>query len=64
VGLKPKIGLYLPFAALDQVVSGSTSMGAETEIGLSRPEAFFISLAYIAVVSVAAVYTTMRRDVT
>jgi hypothetical protein len=64
VGLKPKIGLYLPFAALDQVVSGSISMGAETEIGLARPEAFLVSLAYIAVVSVAAVYTTMRRDVT
>ncbi len=64
VGLKPRIGLYLPFAALDQVVAGSVSMGGETEIGLARPEAFLISLAYIAVVSVAAVYTTMRRDVT
>jgi len=64
VALKPKIGLYLPFAAFDQVVSGSISLGAETDIGLSRPEAFLVSLAYIAVVSVAAVYTTMRRDVT
>jgi hypothetical protein len=67
VGLKPRVGQYLPFAVLDQVVAGGVTIGAETEaaqIGLSRPEAFLISLAYIAVVSVAAVYTTMRRDVT
>jgi ABC-type transport system involved in multi-copper enzyme maturation permease subunit len=64
VGLKPRVGQYLPFAALDQVVAGGVTMGGETEIGLSRPEAFLISLAYIAAVSVAAVYTTMRRDVT
>lgn len=64
VGLKPAVGQYLPFTALDQVVSGGVTMGAESEIGLTRPEAFLVSLAYIAVVSVAAVYTTMRRDVT
>ena len=64
VGLKPGIGQYLPFAALDQVVSSGLNMGVESEVGLTRPEAFFISLAYIAVVSVVAVYTTMRRDVT
>ncbi len=64
VGLKPSVGQYLPFAALDQVVAGDVTVGTAAEIGLSRPEAFLISLAYIAVVSVAAVYTTMRRDVT
>ena len=64
VGLKPRVGQYLPFAALDQVVAGGVTMGGELEVGLSRPEAFLVSLAYIAVVSVAAVYTTMRRDVT
>jgi len=67
VGLKPRIGQYLPFAALDQVVAGGVTIGTQTEaaqIGLSRPEAFLISLAYIAAVSVAAVFTTMRRDVT
>jgi ABC-2 type transport system permease protein len=64
VGLKPRVGQYLPFTALDQVVSSGVTMGAESQIGLTRPEAFLISLAYIAVVSVAAVYTTMRRDVT
>jgi len=64
VGLKPGIGQYLPFAALDQVVSGGMTVGTGAEVGLSRPEAFLISLGYIAVVSVAAVYTTMRRDVT
>lgn len=64
VGLKPAVGQYLPFAALDQVVTSGLTMGEESQIGLTRPEAFFVSLAYIAVVSVAAVYTTMRRDVT
>lgn len=63
-GLKPAVGQYLPFAALDQVVAGDVIVGTATGIGLSRPEAFLISLGYIAVVSVSAVYTTMRRDVT
>ena len=31
---------------------------------LTRPAAFLVSLAYIAVVSVAAVFISLRRDVT
>jgi ABC-2 type transport system permease protein len=64
VGLKPEVGQYLPFTALQQVVAGGVTMGVESDVGLTRPEAFFVSLAYITIVSVIAVYTTMRRDVT
>lgn len=63
-GLRPGVGQYLPFTAMEQVVSGALTVGPESDIGLTRPEAFVVSLAYIAVTSVAAVYTTMRRDVT
>ncbi len=63
-GLKPGVGQYLPFSALEQVVSGALTVGAESDIGLTRPQAFLVSLGYIAAVSVVAVYTTMRRDVT
>ena len=31
---------------------------------LSRPQAFLVSLVYIAIVSVAAVFISLRRDVT
>ena len=31
---------------------------------LTRPEAFLVSIAYIAIVSVAAVFISLRRDVT
>ncbi|MBN2205729.1 MAG: ABC transporter permease [Thermoleophilia bacterium] len=64
VSLKPAVGQYLPFAALQQVVTGGVTVSTGAEVGLSRPEAFLVSLGYIAVVSIAAVYTTMRRDVT
>jgi ABC-type transport system involved in multi-copper enzyme maturation permease subunit len=63
-GLKPVVGQYLPFSALEQVVSGALRVGPENGVGLSRPEAFLVSLAYIALTSVAAVYLSMRRDVT
>ena len=43
---------------------GRHGLRGRVDIGLSRPEAFLVSLAYIAVVSVAAVYISMRRDVT
>lgn len=64
VGLKPVVGQYLPFTAMEQVVSGAFTTGMETDIGLSRPEAFLVSLIYIAATSVAAVYLSLRRDVT
>ena len=31
---------------------------------LTRPQAFLVSIAYIAIVSVAAVFISLRRDVT
>ena len=64
VAVKPAVGQYLPFSAMEQVVSGALTSGPESDIGLSRPEAFLVSLAYIAVTSVAAVYLSLRRDVT
>jgi ABC-2 type transport system permease protein len=64
VAVKPAVGQYLPFSAMEQVVSGALTAGPESDIGLSRPEAFLVSLAYIAVTSVAAVYLSLRRDVT
>ena len=60
--VRPRVGQYLPFTALDQL-----SFTAEMEmatVGLSRPEAFLVSLAYIAGVSLLAVFISMRRDVT
>ena len=64
-GLKPTVGQWLPFTAFLQVVVNAEE--AETVAGvpaLSSLEAFGVSVAYIAVASVAAVYITMRRDVT
>ena len=63
-GLKPAVGEWLPFMVLLQVV---VNTGGAEEVGapsLSSLEAFGVSLVYIALASVAAVYTTMRRDVT
>ena len=31
---------------------------------LARPEAFLVSIVYIAIVSIAAVFISLRRDVT
>ena len=63
--VKPGVGRFLPFTAFQQLNFGGAGTGSEgVDIGLSRPEAFLISLAYIALVSVAAVYISMRRDVT
>jgi hypothetical protein len=39
-------------------------MEALTESALTRPEAFLVSIAYIAIVSLAAVFISLRRDVT
>jgi ABC-type transport system involved in multi-copper enzyme maturation permease subunit len=64
-GLRPSVGQYLPFTALERVgVQGGMTMGEAFDVGLSRPEAFVLSLAYIAAVSVAAVFISLRRDVT
>ena len=65
--LKPAIGNWLPFIVFNQVSAAQMpGDGAEAiaSAGLSRPEAFLVSIAYIAIVSVAAVFISLRRDVT
>lgn len=63
VAFKPGVGKYLPFEAFSQLTigMGEDSPGATM---LSRPQAFLLSIAYIAIVSVGAIYLSMRRDVT
>ncbi len=65
--LKPAVGNWLPFVVFNQVSAAQMpGDGAEalTSGVLSRPEAFLVSIAYIAIVSVAAVFISLRRDVT
>ena len=65
--LKPAVGNWLPFVVFNQVSAAQMpGDGAEalTSGALSRPEAFLVSIAYIAIVSVAAVFISLRRDVT
>jgi ABC-2 type transport system permease protein len=62
-GLKPSVGEWLPFTVFLQVVVNTGEVDTAGP-SLSSLQAFFVSLAYIALASVAAVYTTMRRDVT
>lgn len=66
VAVKPSVGKYLPFNAFQQLSLGGPETAEATEFMglLTRPQAFLVGLAYIAVVSVAAVYISMRRDVT
>jgi ABC-2 type transport system permease protein len=65
---KPAVGNWLPFQVFNQVTVSNVSQQAAdstaTITRLDRPEAFLVSLAYIAVVSVAAVFISLRRDVT
>lgn len=66
--VKPAVGMWLPFNVFNQVSaaqlpSGSASTGLVTQ-QLTRPQAFLVSIAYIAVVSVAAIFISLRRDVT
>ena len=65
--LKPAVGNWLPFVVFNQVSAAQMpGDGAEALASgaLSRPEAFLVSIAYIAIVSVAAVFISLRRDVT
>ena len=64
VALKPSIGKFLPFVAFQQLNVSGRSDAADVGNLLSRPEAFLVSIGYIAAVSVAAVYLSLRRDVT
>jgi hypothetical protein len=65
--IKPHIGIYLPFAAFQELTMGGALRTGEADAllpSLSRPEAFLVAIVYIAVFSVAAVFISMRRDVT
>jgi ABC-2 type transport system permease protein len=64
VAFKPHIGTWLPFNVFSQVISLQIGRESGTAEGLSRPEAFLVAIAYIAAVSVLAVFISMRRDVT
>ena len=66
VSFKPHIGIYLPFAAFQQLtMGGALHVGTDGGLpSLTRPEALLVAIAYIAVFSVAAVFISMRRDVT
>lgn len=64
VTFKPHIGAWLPFNVFSQVISLPIGADGGAAGGLSRPEAFLVAIAYIAVFSVAAVFISMRRDVT
>jgi ABC-type transport system involved in multi-copper enzyme maturation permease subunit len=67
--VKPKIGMWLPFTAFNEVSAaqlggnGSDTAAAVVE-QLSRPTAFVVSLVYIALVGLLAVFISLRRDVT
>jgi ABC-2 type transport system permease protein len=64
--LKPTIGKFLPFTAFNQLNFSGQASGPDNPVAdmLTRPQAFLVSVAYIAAVSVAAVYISLRRDVT
>lgn len=64
VAFKPHIGTWLPFSVFSQVISTPIGTDGATQSGISRPEAFLLSIGYIAAVSVLAVFISMRRDVT
>ena len=64
VAFKPGVGKYLPFEVFSQLTIGPESDTMSEVVQLTRPEAFALSLVYIGVVSLAAVYLSMRRDVT
>jgi ABC-2 type transport system permease protein len=65
--VRPAVGNWLPFVVFNQVSAAQMpGDGADplSSGALSRPEAFLVSIAYIAIVSVAAVFISLRRDVT
>jgi len=67
VVLKPAIGRWLPFTVFNAVSAGQMTGGGSESVTtdlLTRPQAFIVSLVYIAIVSVAAIFISLRRDVT
>ena len=67
--LKPKIGMWMPFTVFNNVNAAHIPGNSPGVVGMtveqfSRPTAFLVSLVYIAVVSLLAVFISLRRDVT
>lgn len=66
--VKPKVGMWMPFTVFNDVsaarLEGNADVVSSAADQLSRPSAFVVSLVYIAVVSLLAVYISLRRDVT
>jgi ABC-type transport system involved in multi-copper enzyme maturation permease subunit len=65
--LKPAIGRWLPFTVFNTVSAGQAAAAGPDPTAselLTRPQAFIVSLVYIAIVSVAAIFISLRRDVT
>jgi ABC-type transport system involved in multi-copper enzyme maturation permease subunit len=68
VVLRPKIGMWMPFTVFNNVSAAqmpgdSPDMAGLTIEQFSRPTAFLVSLLYIALVSLLAVFISLRRDV-
>jgi ABC-2 type transport system permease protein len=62
--IKPAVGTWLPFIVFNQVSAGQMPGDGTTSEMLARPQAFLVSIAYITIVSLAAVFISLRRDVT
>jgi ABC-2 type transport system permease protein len=67
--VKPEVGMWMPFSVFNQVSSADLNARAGdvatmTVDQLSRSTAFVVSLVYIALVSLLAVFISLRRDVT
>lgn len=66
--VKPKVGMWMPFTVFSDVSAtriDSTAGAVSSAVDqLSRSSAFLVSLAYIAAVSLLAVFISLRRDVT
>jgi ABC-2 type transport system permease protein len=67
--LKPSVGMWMPFTVFNNVNAAHIPGNSPGVVGMtveqfSRPTAFLVSLVYIAVVSLLAVFISLRRDVT
>ena len=67
VVLKPKIGMWMPFTVFNNVSAAQIPSSEDAVMAVeqfSRSTAFLVSLVYIALVSLLAVFISLRRDVT
>ena len=64
--LKPRVGIYLPFAAFQQLTLGGPCDGGDAEGCRRSPgrSAFLVASPTSPSCSVAAVFISLRRDVT